>query len=187
MCSYSLDVQQENKQFSAVVNAQRINNMYGLEFTFLKQLKDSPYITTNPEEADYFYYVAYLYYGDNKDMHAMLADMRRQGPYLDRNQGADHIFVVTDGRRVMHLFWQGFGRQPFCTAACFVLHGHLRACLTCMQVDFVPRMAVACLRCVWSAGWLLHLFGSAGRTHVNADDAPCQWNWHRMQANLCTQ
>lgn len=37
--------------------------MYGLEFTFLKMLQESPYVTKNPEEADYFYYIAYFYYG----------------------------------------------------------------------------------------------------------------------------
>jgi len=69
--------------------------MYGLEFVFLQQLKESPYLTTDPNEADYFYYVAYLYYGTH-DMTGMIAAMRSFGPYFDRKNASDHLFVITD-------------------------------------------------------------------------------------------
>jgi hypothetical protein len=39
------------------------NSFYGLEFTLTDLLRDSPYATKDPAQADYFYVPALLYFG----------------------------------------------------------------------------------------------------------------------------
>lgn len=83
-------------------------------------------MTNNPEEADYFYADAWIFWPHALNhMDDIVAEIRKKGPWFDRKNGSDHIFVITGkGRQgriidlelVQHVtysgcevwgFWQG--------------------------------------------------------------------------------
>eukprot|EP00195_Chlamydomonas_chlamydogama_P016049 CAMPEP_0202890418 /NCGR_PEP_ID=MMETSP1392-20130828/826_1 /ASSEMBLY_ACC=CAM_ASM_000868 /TAXON_ID=225041 /ORGANISM="Chlamydomonas chlamydogama, Strain SAG 11-48b" /LENGTH=419 /DNA_ID=CAMNT_0049573979 /DNA_START=39 /DNA_END=1298 /DNA_ORIENTATION=+ len=70
------------------------DSFYGLDQLFPELLLNSSYVTTNAEEADYFYVHAWMYW-PWQDIEAIVRDMQKIGPYWDRKRGRDHIFVVT--------------------------------------------------------------------------------------------
>jgi len=70
--------------------------MYGIDFLFAELLHASPYVTKDPEEADYFFFECLTYFGTNSDIPAMIKVMQKFGPWFDRKKGADHIWVIPD-------------------------------------------------------------------------------------------
>jgi hypothetical protein len=69
---------------------------YGLDQIFPEELKRSSYVTANPEEADYFFADAWIFWPHALNhMDDILRDVRALGPWFDRKNGSDHIFVIT--------------------------------------------------------------------------------------------
>ncbi|KAG1654903.1 hypothetical protein FOA52_011063 [Chlamydomonas sp. UWO 241] len=68
-------------------------SLYGLEIVFPTLLLDSPYVTDNPEEADYFYIWAWLYYSTDRKLEGVLSEISKL-PYWERKGGKDHIFTI---------------------------------------------------------------------------------------------
>ncbi|GAX82871.1 hypothetical protein CEUSTIGMA_g10297.t1 [Chlamydomonas eustigma] len=69
---------------------------YGLDQIFPEVLKNSTYVTTKPEEADYFFADAWIFWPHALNhMDDILLDIRAFGPWFDRKNGSDHIFVIT--------------------------------------------------------------------------------------------
>ena len=63
---------------------------------FPELLRASPYVTENPAEADYFYADAWIQWPhDTDNVHEIVAAIREHGPWFDRKNGSDHIFVMT--------------------------------------------------------------------------------------------
>jgi hypothetical protein len=63
---------------------------------FPEELKRSSYVTANPEEADYFFADAWIFWPHALNhMDDILRDVRALGPWFDRKNGSDHIFVIT--------------------------------------------------------------------------------------------
>jgi len=84
----------DNKYHDFLKYGMEYEGFYGLDMLFPDLLKNSPYITTNASEADYFYVDVWMYF-PRQDLHAIIKELQSQGPYWDRKRGADHIFVVT--------------------------------------------------------------------------------------------
>mmetsp|Transcript_8796 Transcript_8796/g.21770 ORF Transcript_8796/g.21770 Transcript_8796/m.21770 type:complete len:170 (-) Transcript_8796:157-666(-) len=63
-------------------------SLYGLEMTFPVQLFNSPYVTNDPNEADYFYVHAWLYHSTFREVPALIKELKAagaqpgQGPHL---------------------------------------------------------------------------------------------------------
>lgn len=69
---------------------------YGLDQLFPELLKASPYVTTNPEEADYFFADAWIFWPHAiNPLEDIIKAIRGQGPWFDRKNATDHIFVIT--------------------------------------------------------------------------------------------
>lgn len=67
---------------------------------FPELLKASPYVTTNAEEADYFFADAWIFWPHALNyMDDVVAAIREKGPWFDRNNATDHIFVITGERQ----------------------------------------------------------------------------------------
>ena len=68
------------------------------EIIFYEQLKSSPYVVTDPENADYFYLPLWPYW-HQKGRYTLPNDavnhLRKAGPWFDRKKGADHIFAFS--------------------------------------------------------------------------------------------
>ena len=63
---------------------------------FPEILKESSYVTTNAEEADYFYADAWIFWPHALNhMDDIVAAIRAKGPWFDRKNATDHIFVIT--------------------------------------------------------------------------------------------
>jgi len=67
---------------------------YGLDFVWYDMLRASPYVTTDPEKADYFYFPVFPYWSNNVDVQEIVAAIKKAGPWWERKEGADHIFTV---------------------------------------------------------------------------------------------
>ncbi|KAG1669049.1 hypothetical protein FOA52_003967 [Chlamydomonas sp. UWO 241] len=69
---------------------------YGLDQLFPALLKMSAYVTTDPDEADYFVLDAWLFWPDASrsfdEVHEWLS---AAGPWWARTEGRDHVFVLT--------------------------------------------------------------------------------------------
>lgn len=69
-----------------------------VQVTFPTYLMNSPYVTTNPEEADYFYVWAWLY--NNLPGHKLgnpsvvINALKKMGPWWEKKGGKDHIFIM---------------------------------------------------------------------------------------------
>lgn len=72
-----------------------LKSLYGLEMILPQLLLDSPYITTNPAEATHFYAWAWVYSGKDSFITKLIDRIKATGPWWDKNQGKDHIFVVS--------------------------------------------------------------------------------------------
>jgi hypothetical protein len=71
---------------------------YGLDQVFPEMLKASAYVTTNPEEADYFVLDAWLFWPDGSHSFDEVNEwLGAAGPWWARKQGRDHVFVLTGG------------------------------------------------------------------------------------------
>lgn len=74
---------------------------YYIEVEVHKELLLSPLITSNPEEADFFYIPVYLFamYANQNftklNFKEIISELRRAGPWFDRKNGSDHI--ITSG------------------------------------------------------------------------------------------
>ena len=69
---------------------------YGMDQLFPELLKGSPYITQDPEEADFFFADAWIFWPHaTNHMDGIVAAIRAKGPWFDRKNASDHIFVIT--------------------------------------------------------------------------------------------
>jgi len=69
---------------------------YGLDQLLPALLHDSPYITKNAEEADYFMPDVWLQWPHSAtNLDRVVEAVRMAGPWWDKTGGADHIFVVS--------------------------------------------------------------------------------------------
>ena len=63
---------------------------------FPEMLLNSIYMTSNPEEADYFYADAWIFWPHATiHMDDVIDAIKKKGPWFDRKNGSDHIFVLT--------------------------------------------------------------------------------------------
>ena len=84
-----------NSSIIGSVHAPMANMPQWLMQLFARQLKASPhYITWYPEDADYFFIDAWMFWQDIS-MLDVLAELRKKGPWFDRKNGSDHIFVIS--------------------------------------------------------------------------------------------
>ncbi|GAX82714.1 hypothetical protein CEUSTIGMA_g10140.t1 [Chlamydomonas eustigma] len=69
---------------------------YGLDVVLYNILKTSSHMVLKPEDADYFYLPVYVYWSSPPvSPEAVVAHLRKSGPWFDRKNGADHIFAVS--------------------------------------------------------------------------------------------
>mmetsp|Transcript_6351 Transcript_6351/g.14064 ORF Transcript_6351/g.14064 Transcript_6351/m.14064 type:complete len:469 (+) Transcript_6351:20-1426(+) len=69
---------------------------YGFDQVFPALLFESPYITTDPDKADYFYAHIWLFWpGASRKLDPVIDAIREAGPWWDRKNGSDHIFIAT--------------------------------------------------------------------------------------------
>jgi len=69
---------------------------YGLDQVFPALLQESPYVTTDPEKADYFFVHIWLFWpGATPRLEPVLQLLSSKYPHWAKKNGADHIFVVT--------------------------------------------------------------------------------------------
>ncbi|KAG1657850.1 hypothetical protein FOA52_002029 [Chlamydomonas sp. UWO 241] len=117
--------------------AAEMGDFYTMDFLFPALLKDSPYVTTDPEEADFFYVDAWMYH-PWQDASDVVAALRAAGPWFDRKNGADHIFmVVADPGRCQ------FPQSPLANAIFMHHFGMLRR-LTTEPCDLFHQWGAAC-------------------------------------------
>ena len=63
---------------------------------FPEILKASAYVTDKPEEADYFFVDAWIFWPQAMNhMDDIVAAIRAMGTWFDRKNASDHIFVIT--------------------------------------------------------------------------------------------
>ncbi|KAG1673542.1 hypothetical protein FOA52_003842 [Chlamydomonas sp. UWO 241] len=70
--------------------------LYGLEMALPALIMESPYVTNDPAEADYFYVYAHTYSAETRDLKGLIDDVKSQGPWWDRKAGKDHIFTIVN-------------------------------------------------------------------------------------------
>ena len=69
---------------------------YGLDQLFPQILGRSPYITTDPAQADYFYVDAWMFWPHaSNDIREVVEEIKKKGPWWARKGGRDFIFVIT--------------------------------------------------------------------------------------------
>ena len=83
---------------------------------FPELLKASHYVTENPEEADYFYADAWVFWPpDTYNLGDIVAAIREKGPWFDRKNSTDHIFMISGAVRCPAApakecsHWKGYG------------------------------------------------------------------------------
>ena len=70
-------------------------------------LKASAYVTDKPEEADYFFADAWIFWPHALNhMDDIVAAIRAKGPWFDRKNASDHIFVITGEPNIAEQFHQ---------------------------------------------------------------------------------
>ncbi len=63
---------------------------------FPSLLKNSSYVTTDPASADYFFADAWIFWPHaSNPLQLIVNAIRDQGPWFDRKNGSDHLFVIT--------------------------------------------------------------------------------------------
>ena len=88
-----------------------VNHLYAADVCLYELLKASPYVTKDPSAADYFYLPVYLFWHNkqlSQDHDRLIKHLRKQGPWFDRRNGSDHIFIWTwDFGRCEFPLWSG--------------------------------------------------------------------------------
>lgn len=64
--------------------------MQGLDFVLYELLKDSPYVTKNPDEADFFFFPVYPYWSKKSDPYQIVQALKSK-PYWERKKGAGEL------------------------------------------------------------------------------------------------
>lgn len=103
---------------------------------FPSLLKNTSYVTTDPEAADYFFADAWIFWPHAGPLiQNVVKTIQRKGPWFDRKNGSDHIFAISadQGR------CNGY-HSPLVRNSIFVQHYGGR------QGVFMPGYAYSCMQ-----------------------------------------